>query len=37
MHSVCQKTKKGAKIHRLAALALGDFFKDAKEVKADKH
>jgi SNF2 family DNA or RNA helicase len=36
-NAFCQKTKKGAKIHRLAALALGDFFKDAKEVKADKH
>ena len=36
-NAYCQKTKKGLKIHRLAALALGDFTDGAKSVQADKH
>jgi superfamily II DNA or RNA helicase len=32
-----QKNKKGVKIHRLAAIALGNFCEHAKSIKADKH
>jgi SNF2 family DNA or RNA helicase/tetratricopeptide (TPR) repeat protein len=36
-NAYCQKTGKGVKIHRLAALSLGDFCDGAKSIKADKH
>jgi len=36
-NAYCQKTAKGVKIHRLAALALGDFCEGAQSIKSDKH
>jgi len=36
-NACCQKNKKGVRIHRLAALALGNFCDGAKSIKTDKH
>jgi len=35
--AICKKTKKGASIHRLAALALGNFCDGARSIHSDRH